>query len=68
MATLLRPQIQSSHPFSNPAQVGAVYYHCNLWANVQPCGSPWDISWSLGDVRSWRPLFGPHVSSTAITQ
>ncbi len=46
------------------AQVGAVYNHSNVWANVQVAAGPWEVSWQLNDARCWKPLFGPQVRAS----
>lgn len=39
-------------------QVGMVYDHANMWANIQVSAHPWEIHWQLNDHRFWRPFFG----------
>ncbi len=63
----LRPHAQrlpSACP--RPLQVGGVYDHHNIWANVQLSGAPWDIDWHLMDARFWRPFFGLMVGAPAL--
>lgn len=46
-------------------QVGMVYDHTNMWANIQVSSHPWEIVWALNDTRFWRPFFGTQVGFTS---
>ncbi len=39
-------------------QVGMVYDHTNIWANVQPSAQPWEMRWNMADEKAWQPFFG----------
>ncbi|KAI8850725.1 hypothetical protein BC829DRAFT_442050 [Chytridium lagenaria] len=30
-----------------------------VWGNIQPYVDPQRLNWNLGDIKGWRPLFGP---------
>ena len=61
------PCVRAGHsiPVRDPActlrTVGVVYDQSNVWANIQPSGHPWDISWDLRQAAGWRPFFGPVI-------
>ncbi|KAJ9514810.1 hypothetical protein QJQ45_028482, partial [Haematococcus lacustris] len=42
-------------------EVGCVYDHSNIWANVQADAHPWAMSWRLADPRMFTPFFGPRI-------
>lgn len=46
-------------PTGDLREVGMIYDHTNMWANVQTTAHPWHMHWQLGDLRHWRPFFGP---------
>jgi hypothetical protein len=39
--------------------IGTVASAANVWANTQLYTVPDKMSWNLGDVKAWRPLFSP---------
>lgn len=43
---------------SHALQVGTVYDHTNMWANIQSSSQPWEMKWNLNDQSAWLPFFG----------
>jgi coiled-coil and C2 domain-containing protein 2A len=42
-------------------QVGMIYDHSNIWANIQQEAQPWNMAWNLLIPIHWKPFFGTQV-------
>ncbi|KAK5665703.1 hypothetical protein QVD99_007347 [Batrachochytrium dendrobatidis] len=61
---IIHPVTGEEHNLQDPhiplKEIGCVFNHENIWANIQPVATPQKTHFCLQDLKNWKPFFGTH--------